>query len=93
MKQQADGTPFATVSRKMQTVREQEQRDVFKVLSTVQKRRLAQSLGRDFDFAKLGHVKFKAPDFVESAGWINSGPLRIDQFRGKVVAVHFWAFG
>ena len=92
-KQQADGTPYATIAKKMRAVREQEQRDVLKALSTVQKRRLTQLFGRSFDLSKLGHVAFKAPDFVESGGWINTGPMRLSQFRGKVLAVHFWAFG
>ena len=33
-----------------------------------------------------------APD-VESPVWINSGPLRLADLRGKVVLVEFWTYG
>jgi len=34
----------------------------------------------------------KAPD-IASATWLNSGPLRMTDLRGKVVMVEFWTFG
>lgn len=83
-----------SVSRKIQAARQAEYRDVVATFSATQKRRFSQLLGRRFDASKLGHVKFKAPEFIESGGWINtSQPLRLPQFQGKVVAVHFFAFG
>jgi hypothetical protein len=33
-----------------------------------------------------------APE-VESPVWINSGPLRLADLRGKVVLVEFWTYG
>ena len=33
-----------------------------------------------------------APDFSPSADWLNSPALSLEQLRGKVVLVHFYAF-
>jgi hypothetical protein len=35
----------------------------------------------------------KAPEFEDIAEWINSQPLTIKELKGKVVVVHFMAFG
>jgi hypothetical protein len=34
-----------------------------------------------------------APEFEEIAAWVNSKPLTMKELRGKVVVVHFMAFG
>jgi hypothetical protein len=35
----------------------------------------------------------KVPEFEEVADWINSEPLTMKELKGKVVVVHFMAFG
>jgi len=35
----------------------------------------------------------QAPEFADIAAWINSSPLEMSAQRGKVVVVHFLAFG
>jgi hypothetical protein len=35
----------------------------------------------------------KMPEFADIAGWINSPPLQAADLKGKVVVVHFLAFG
>jgi hypothetical protein len=35
----------------------------------------------------------KAPEFADIAAWINSQPLTMAKLKGKVVVVHFLAFG
>lgn len=37
--------------------------------------------------------KQKAPEFADIETWINSEPLTMAQLKGKVVVVHFMAFG
>ena len=34
-----------------------------------------------------------APDFTKVTQWVNSKPLKLSDLRGKVVVVHFFAFG
>lgn len=38
-----------------------------------------------------GHQK--APEFTDIFDWINSKPLTIADLKGKVVVIHFMAFG
>jgi len=38
-------------------------------------------------------MKVPAPEFTGIEAWLNSKPLDWKSLRGKVVAVHFWAFG
>jgi thiol-disulfide isomerase/thioredoxin len=34
----------------------------------------------------------KAPELKDGDTWINSAPLKLEQLRGKVVLIDFWAF-
>jgi hypothetical protein len=38
-------------------------------------------------------MRIPAPELREVKEWINSRPLKLSEQRGKVVVVHFWAFG
>jgi hypothetical protein len=67
-----------------------------KILATLTRRQQEEwvaLLGKRIDVAKLGRVKFKAPDLRGREDWINSSPLAAAQLRGKVVALYFYAFG
>ena len=74
-------------------IREKEQRQILQQLDGRQQRQLVALIGREFDPAKLGRVSFRAPEFSDTGIWINSEQLRLSQLHGKVVALHFWAFG
>ncbi len=37
--------------------------------------------------------KQRAPEFADITAWINSPPLKMSDLKGKVVVVHFLAFG
>jgi peroxiredoxin len=37
--------------------------------------------------------KTPAPEFNRVTEWVNSKPLKLSDLRGKVVVVHFFAFG
>lgn len=34
-----------------------------------------------------------APEFAEGLDWVNSGPLRLADLRGRAVLLDFWTFG
>jgi len=38
------------------------------------------------------YMPYSAPDFKGIAAWINSEPLQIEQLKGKVVLIDFWAY-
>jgi thiol-disulfide isomerase/thioredoxin len=42
---------------------------------------------------RLAEARRMAPGFVGLTNWLNSGPLSIDDLRGKVVFVDFWTYG
>jgi hypothetical protein len=35
----------------------------------------------------------KAPEFADIVEWVNSEPLTMKELKGKVVVIHFMAFG
>ncbi len=72
---------------------EDEQVKILSMFDAAQRRRWAEMLGRDFDTSQLGEMAFLAPELSEAAVWINSSPRTMESLRGKVVALHFWAFG
>ena len=71
------------------------QRDAINgMLSAEQKGRLPALLGESFDMGRLGNTRFKAPELAgDSAAWLCSSPLASGDLRGRVVVVHYFAFG
>ena len=67
--------------------------DVLDLLEPEQRAQLNQMAGPTFDFSRLKRIGCQAPELRELDGWINSEPTSFAALRGKVVAVHFWAFG
>jgi len=53
----------------------------------------AKLLGEAFDFSQVKPSPGLAPEFTEIEAWVNSDPVTIESLRGKVVIVHFFAFG
>lgn len=69
------------------------QREVQAVLSRAQHGVLTSLLGRPFDLSRVPHIACRAPELTGVTAWIKSSPLTLLQLRGKVVIVHFYAFG
>jgi peroxiredoxin len=63
------------------------------VLSPAQRSVLASLVGRPFSFSGVPQVACQAPEFEGATEWINSPPVTLGQLRGKVVVVHYYAFG
>ncbi|REK10234.1 MAG: thioredoxin [Planctomycetota bacterium] len=67
---------------------------IMAVLSPQQQAELASLFGKRFDLAQVTYVGCgEAPELRNVQSWINSDPLSLEKLRGKVVVVHFWAFG
>ena len=63
------------------------------VLTSRQQTEFTNLLGAAFDLSKIMQVGCVAPELRGVTAWINSEPITLKQLRGKVVIVHFWAFG
>lgn len=77
----------------MAAARKKEQQEILGILDDGQRRRLVSLIGRPFELQRLGQVSFLAPELAQGDQWLNSKPLRLADLRGKVIALHFYAFG
>ncbi len=91
-KQLQSGKPRESLEEQSRKLRTDEQKQIVAVLSGQQRQQWIALLGKRIDLSKLGHVRFKAPELQDTNAWINSPPLTLQQLRGKVVALHFYAF-
>ena len=81
------------LDRKIRDLQSDQQKKLLDVLKPAQRASLQNLFGAPFDHSKLGHPAFKAPELVDSGEWINSPPLTLESLKGRVVVVHFYAFG
>ena len=49
--------------------------------------------GSPFDLSQVRVVACQAPELRDVERWINSEPTSMADLKGRVVALHFWAFG
>ena len=87
------GKPREPLEKEFAKQRSDEQKQILAELTPKQREQLTALLGRSFDVKKLGKVAFKAPELIAGGEWLNSQPLRLDELKGRVVAMHFWTFG
>jgi len=93
-KRAADGEPREPLEKQYNAIKKDELKKVMSTLSPVQKSIWKKSLGRDFDLTKLGRATFKPPELIDSGEWLNcEKPLTMESLAGKVVVLHFYAFG
>ncbi|HVX64810.1 MAG TPA: redoxin domain-containing protein [Pirellulales bacterium] len=62
-------------------------------LTDEQQERFIGLLGEPFDTSRIRQAAARAPELKDISAWLNSPPLSLEQLQGKVVALHFWAFG
>lgn len=76
----------------VQQLKAQERETIVAQLTDDQKQQLAGILGKPFDFQRVQRIYPQAPELTtDGVRWVQGGPLRLTDLRGKVVAVHFYA--
>lgn len=75
------------------TLRKADTKRFSAILTTRQQTDFSNLLGTAFDLSKITQVGCVAPELRGVTAWINSEPITLQQLRGNVVIVHFWAFG
>ena len=92
-KKASEGEPREPLEKQYTDLKTDEQKRIIKLLKPSQQRTWRELVGSDFDMKQVGRAAFKAPEFVNTDDWINTSPLRLQELRGKVVVVHFYACG
>jgi thiol-disulfide isomerase/thioredoxin len=83
----------AAITEQLTELQRDEQKRGLALLSPEQQRKLVTYLGEPFDLTRLKRSYPRAPELVDAGGqWLQGGPQRLADLRGKVVAVHFYAF-
>jgi thiol-disulfide isomerase/thioredoxin len=89
----ADDAQRAALADRLQEIQRDEQRKALALLTPEQQQSLVRYLGEPFDLTRLKRVYPRAPEIVDEGGqWLQGGPRSMAELRGKVVAVHFYAF-
>jgi peroxiredoxin len=92
-KRLANGEPREPLEKEYSGLKRDELRKVTGILTGAQRSVWQKALGRDFDLTMLGRAEFKAPELIDSGEWLNSKPLSMRELEGRVVVLHFYAFG
>ncbi len=91
---QEKGRPRAAVQKQIDGIRSAESRKILRHLNGNQPSRWKSLIGRPAALSTFGQgLRYKAPEFPAGMSWINSSPVTMNSLRGKVVILHFYAFG
>lgn len=83
----------AEASRKISRAKADEKDAFVDALSNEQKRMLSSLTGPTFNFSKVKRMYPVAPELTDQgATWLQGSELKLDDLKGKVVALHFYAF-
>ncbi|MFO0905015.1 MAG: redoxin domain-containing protein [Pirellulales bacterium] len=92
-----DGVPRDEIEREVAELHAESQKKIWALLSDAQKKAARDALGTPVALAKLGQIKFLAPEFPAAVrkeeAWLQSPPLSLRERRGEVVVVFLWAHG
>ena len=80
-------------SNQREKLKQQELGRVAEELTVKQQQKLGMLTGSPFDFAVVRRTYPLAPELsLDGAAWIQGQPLELGDLKGKVVAIHFYAF-
>ena len=89
----AQGQSESEVEIALAKINQQANDRLKEILSTEQQQAWGKLMGPTFDLNKLGDVRYKAPEFAPETPWIQSPPLSLAGLKGKVVVIHYMAYG
>ncbi len=93
LKQQAGGNVSPALKEQLAKLQADRQRQLGEVLTTEQRQRLGRLTGEPFEFARIKRIAAQAPELTGIDQWLNGEPRSLAELRGKVVVLHFFAFG
>jgi peroxiredoxin len=87
------GEKTALLDAEQKRLVKKEQAGIVSLLTNGQKNRIVELTGAPFPFALLQRNLPRAPELTQTAEqWLQGTPTSLAQLRGKVVAVHFYAY-
>ena len=91
--QLSDSAKEMDQNTQVQELKQAERDLVAKQLTQQQQRQFGDLVGSAFDFSSVRRTYPLAPELtLDGAAWMQGGPLKLADLKGKVVAVHFYAF-
>lgn len=92
--QRLAGAKVADIEQELQAIKDKERQDIVGQLTTAQQAKIGPLTGQAFDFSQVKRTHPHAPDLLlDRSEWLQH-PLsgKLDDLKGNVVAVHFYAF-
>lgn len=80
-------------AERLAAAQEKHRQQILSELTSEQQQAIGVRLGEKFDLSNVRTGPSWAPEFESVSAWVNSSPLTLEELRGKVVVVHFFAFG
>ncbi|MEM9825596.1 MAG: redoxin domain-containing protein [Planctomycetota bacterium] len=85
--------PAKEANEALQQIKQDERRQVLALLDKSQQLRIGELTGKPFNFRVVKRMYPLAPELkFDDASWLQGDPATLRSLRGKVVAVHFYAF-
>ncbi len=89
---QPDAMANPILAVKAQRLRAGEGPQVDQILTHTQRNTFRSLLGVKFDTSRFERVFPQAPELIDSGTWLDGRKVKLSDFRGQVVLVHFYAF-
>jgi len=92
-KRAESGESVDALNAEQQSLAKAEQDAIVRLLTNGQKNRIGEVTGTPFSFAQIRRNLPRAPELIQAPeNWLQGTPSSLAELRGKVVAVHFYAF-
>lgn len=85
------GTEASAAQEELQKAKAQELKLARSTLTADQQRLLSLAIGKPFDTTQVQRIYPLAPELIDSGAWVGRA-VTLEQQRGKVVLLHFYAF-